>query len=95
MADNHLENVEFLMKGYTYSVSQLGIYLIQQADKEDPVVEAVLVLRRKSGLLEAEATSLRDDALAKMAEHLTLRSNFESANQNAMFDFEYEDEDYE
>lgn len=88
MADNKLENVRFLMKGDQYSISQLGIDLIQQMDSEDPIVEAVVVSRRKSGLIEAEASLLRSDTMAKLAEHLTLRSNFESAQDNAMIAYE-------
>ena len=88
MADNNLENVRVLVRGNQYSISQLGIDLIQQMDVENPIVEAVVVSRRASGLIEAETSLLRNDTLAKLAEHLTLRSNFESAQDNAMIAYE-------
>ena len=86
MADNNLENVRIMVQGNQYSVSQLGIDLIQQSRPsvgDDPVVEAVIVSRRKSGLLEVETSLQGTDTLAKFAEHLTLISNFESATENA------------
>ena len=52
-----------------------------------------MVTRRVSGLLEAEFHLLRPDSLAKMAEHLTLRSNFESALQNEQLLYEDEHND--
>ena len=83
-----LENVRLLVRDYEYSVSQLGIDLIQQTDSEDPIVEAVVVSRRKSGLIEVETSTKSLDTLAKLAEHLTLRSNFESSTENAMITYE-------
>lgn len=88
MDDNYLENVEILVKGNQYSVSQLGIDLIQQsnhAGSNDPIIEAVVVTRRMSGLIETEMSigSKNRDTLAKFSEHLTLISNFESATENA------------
>jgi len=96
MADNYLENVRILVKDNQYSVGQLGIDLVQQSHPsigDDPVVEAVIVSRRKSGLLEVETSLQSTDTLAKFAEHLTLISNFESATANA--NLTYEDEDDE
>ncbi len=98
MADNYLENVSILVKGNQYSPTQLGIDLIQQSkyeDCNDPVIEAVIVTRRMSGLIETEMSisSKNRDTLAKFSEHLTMISNFESATSNAILT--YEDEDNE
>lgn len=92
MADK-LDNVRIMVAGNQYSVGQLGIDLIQQSDGGDPVVEAVVVSRRASGLIETEMSLTHRDTLAKMAEHLTIRSNFESANENAMVAYKNEEED--
>ena len=94
MADNNLENVRFLMKGNQYSLSQLGIDLIQQNDYKDnnPVIEAVVVMRRMNGLIETETCISKPDTMAKFAEHLTIRSNFESATDNAMLAHEEDDD---
>lgn len=85
------------MQGNQYSVSQLGIDLVQQAtpSTDDPVVEAVVVSRRRSGVLEVETSLRSTDTLAKMTEHLTLISNFESATENACRMHEHEDDDEE
>ena len=86
MADNKLKNVEILVKDNQYSVSQLGIDLIQQEDYtgNNPVIEAVVVMRRMNGLIETETCISKRDTMSKMAEHLMIRSNFESASENAM-----------
>ena len=88
MADNNLENVRFLMKGDQFSVSQLGIDLIQQTDAEDPIIEAIVVSRRKSGLIEAETSLLNSDTMAKLSEHLHVRSTFDSALENSHISYE-------
>jgi hypothetical protein len=93
---NTLKNVEILVKGNQYSVSQLGIDLIKQndyKDSNDPVVEAVVITRRMSGLIETETCLTKRDTMAKFAEHLNIRSNFESANENAMLAYEDEDDE--
>ena len=98
MADNYLENVEILVAGNQYSVSQLGIDLIQQSNRaeiNDPIIEAVVVTRRKSGLIETETSLHNKDTLAKFSEYLTLVSNFESATENASLLCGCEDEDDE
>ena len=90
-----LKNVEILVKDNQFSVSQLGIDLIQQNDYKDsnnPVIEAVVVTRRMNGLIETETCLTKRDTMAKMAEHLMIRSNFESASENAML-AHAEDED--
>lgn len=98
MADNHLENVRIMVQGNQYSPSQLGVDLIQQSDykhSNDPIIEAVVVTRRMSGLIEVEmsVSSKNRDTLAKFSEHLTLLSNFESAVENADLTYEeYEEE---
>ena len=84
------------MRGNQYSVSQLGIDLVQQGNLpsgDDPVVEAVVVSRRRSGLLEVETSLRTNDTLAKMVEHLTLISNFESATENAGRMYEEDDDE--
>ena len=97
MADNNLENVRIMVQGNQYSVSQLGIDLIQQSNhaSKDPIIEAVVVTRRMSGVIETEISigSNNSDALAKFAEHLTLVSNFESATYNAILTYEDEDDE--
>lgn len=98
MADNELENVRIMVQGNQYSPSQLGIDLIQQSDyqnNDDPIIEAVVVSRRMSGAIETEMSicTRERDTLAKFAEHLSLRSNFESANENAECTFGPEDDD--
>ena len=93
MADNKLENVRILVRGHQYSVSQLGIDLTQQASSADPVIEAVIVSRRTSGLIETELSLVSRDTLAKFSEHLTLISNFESATENADRMYEEFDDD--
>ncbi len=82
---NELENVRCLVTGNQFSPNQLGIDLIQQSsykDNNDPVIEAVVVSRRMSGLIEVDMSITKRDSLAKMAEHLTMQSNFESACEN-------------
>ncbi len=96
MADNYLENVRILVKDNQYSPTQLGIDLIQQskyAGENNPVIEAVVITRRISGLIETEMSITNPDTLAKFAEHLTLVSNFESATENAAQLYEDYDED--
>jgi hypothetical protein len=44
-------------------------------------------------LLEAETSLIRRDSLSKMAEHLSLRSNFESAVENERLIYEDEKDD--
>ena len=93
---NTLKNVELIVKGNQYSVGQLGIDLIKQndyADSNDPVIEAVVITRRMSGLIETETCLSKRDTLAKFAEHLSIRSSFESANENAMLAYEDEEDD--
>ena len=98
MAD-HVEdpfkNVEVLDTGQPQlGVNQIGINLTKDTrGSNDPVVEVAVVTRRVSGLLEAEFHLLRPDSLAKMAEHLTLRSNLESALQNQQLIYEDKDDD--
>lgn len=92
---NSLENVRLMVRGNQFSVSQLGIDLIQQAgDENDPIIEAVVVSRRMSGLIETEmcVSSGNRDTMSKFAEHLTIRSNFESAAANAMVAYEDDDD---
>ncbi len=98
MADNvddPFRNVEVLDAGQEQlGVNQIGINLTKDTrGSDDPVVEVSVVTRRVSGLLEAEFHLLRPDSLAKMAEHLTLRSNFESALQNEALIYEDENDD--
>ena len=98
MADhvNELENVRCLVTGNQFSPSQLGIDLIQQSsykDNNDPIIEAVVVSRRMSGLIEVEMSITKRDSLAKMAEHISLRSNFESAIENEQLTYEDEQDD--
>jgi hypothetical protein len=98
MADNlnELENVRCLVTGNQFSPNQLGIDLIQQSsykDNNDPIIEAVVVSRRMSGLIEIEMSITRRDSLAKMSEHVALRSNFESAIENERLIYEDEQDD--
>ena len=104
MADNHLENpynnVEVLdVDTQQLDVNQIGINLVKETmgqgnrSVSDPVIEVAVVTRRASGLLEAETSLLRSDSLAKMAEHLSLRSNFESALENEQIMYENEDDE--
>ena len=88
MDDNNLENVRIMVQSNQYSVSQLGIDLIQQSNDDDPIIEAVVVSRRKSGLIETETSLLHMDTMAKMAEHLHVRSTFDSALENAHISYE-------
>lgn len=90
MADSvdKLDNVRFLMTRDKFSPSQLGIDLIQQANTEDPIVEAIVVSRRASGLIEAETSLLHNDTMAKLAEHLNVRSTFDSALENSHIAYE-------
>jgi len=83
MADN-LRNVFVLDTGREeLAPNQIGINLVKDTEHPiDPVVEVAVVTRRASGLLECEISLKRKDSLAKMAEHLTLRSNYESACEN-------------
>ncbi len=93
---NELENVRCLVTNNQYSPNQLGVDLIRQSsykDSNDPIIEAVVVSRRMSGLIEVEMSITNRDSLAKMAEHVTLVSNFESATENQRLS--YEDEDYD
>ena len=88
MADNNLENVRFFVRGGEFTISQLGIDLIQQSDADDPIVEAVVVARRKSGLIEVETSVLNNDTMSKLTEHLSSRSTFDSALENAEVSYE-------
>ena len=85
------------MRGGEFTISQLGIDLIQQSDADDPIIEAVVVSRRKSGLIEVETSLLHNDTMAKLAEHLNVRSTFDSALENSCVSYEEyaarEDED--
>lgn len=93
---NELENVRCLVTGNQFSPNQLGIDLIQQSsykDNNDPIIEAVVVSRRMSGVLDVETSLARRDSLSKMAEHLTLRSNLESAMENQRLIFEDDQDD--
>ncbi len=97
MADNvePFKNVEVLECGQDQlAINQIGIQLVKETKNPvDPVVEVAVVTRRASGLMETEFCLLRNDSLAKMAEHLTLRSNFESARDNELR--MYEDKQHE
>ena len=93
--DRPFKNVEVLDCGqYQLDVNQIGINLVKETmgqgsgDVTDPVVECAVVTRRASGLLEVETCLLRRDSLSKMAEHLALRSNFESAAENERLIYE-------
>ena len=97
MADNvdkPFNNVEVLDVGTPQlGVNQIGINLVNETEHPlDPVVEVAVVTRRASGLLEAETSLLRRDSLSKMAEHLQLRSNFESAIENERLIYEEEND---
>ncbi len=96
--DDPFENVEVLDVGSPQlGVNQIGINLVKESIGQrgviDPVVEVAVVTRRASGLLEAEMCLLRTDSLPKMVEHLSLRSNFESACENERLIFEDEPDD--
>ena len=101
MADNvddPYKNVEVLDVGSPQlGVNQIGINLVKESIGQrgvvDPIVEVAVVTRRASGLLESEMCLLRTDSLPKMAEHLSLRSNFESAMENEAHIFEDERDD--
>jgi hypothetical protein len=98
--DKPFKNVEVLDVGqFQLDVNQIGINLVKETMGQgnrtvtDPVVECAVVTRRASGLLEVETCVLRRDSLSKMAEHLTLRSNFESAIENERLIYEDEQDD--
>ena len=96
--DKPFKNVEVLDTGqHQLDVNQIGINLVKETVGQrgvlDPVIECAVVTRRASGLLEAEFSLLRRDSLTKMAEHLTLRSNFESACENERLIYEDERDD--
>jgi hypothetical protein len=98
--DEPFENVEVLDCGqHQLDVNQIGINLVKETMGQgrsgvaDPVVECAVVTRRASGLLEIEVSLIRNDSLAKMAEHLSLRSNFESAMENERLIHEEEHRD--
>jgi len=94
MADTTLDKVILLVRGSQFSVSQLGIDLIQQSEvTNDPVVEAVVVMRRKSGLLETEVSVNHKDTLSRMAEHLMMTSHIEAYKDNERCAKEEEDND--
>ena len=93
--DKPFRNVEVLDVGNPQlGVNQIGINLVKETENHpDPVVEVAVVTRRASGMLEVEVSVLRRDSLAKMAEHLALRSNFESAMENQRLIHEDEQDD--
>ena len=98
--DKPFENVEVLDVGQEQlDVNQIGINLVKETlgrgrgGVVDPVIECAVVTRRASGLLEIETCLLRRDSLSKMAEHLNLRSNFESAIENERLIHEEEHRD--
>jgi hypothetical protein len=102
MADieNPFKNVVVLDNGqHQLDVNQIGINLVNETmgqgrgDIADPIIECAVVTRRASGLLEAETSLIRRDSLSKMAEHLSLRSNFESAVENERLTYEDEKDD--
>jgi hypothetical protein len=98
--DEPFKNVEVLDCGQRQlDVNQIGINLVKETMGQgrgavmDPVIECAVVTRRASGLLEAEVSLIRRDSLSKMAEHLSLRSNFESAVENERLIYEDEKDD--